>query len=158
MPTKPDGKTVELEGYKILLQHIQYEGNLIWARTTAFLTINAGWFAFLSSKATGSSGFDKVVSIYGPSIGILLSLTWFCAAIRARKYYRHWWKKLKEIEEHLPFDFFRTGGQLFEANNEKRWIYRLGRRFLGVSDLHPFLSFLTVVGWAAWFIFKLCSR
>lgn len=149
----PDAdRTLFLECYKALLQHIQYEGNLIWARTAAFLTFNTAWLGFLLSKMDTRVVHMKSWIFVGILIGVCSSLIWIAGILRARPYYKLWWMKLKDLERKIsPIDTFQTGGRLFRESimDGDKQINRHFKLYdyLSTSTFHGVLPLLFLLCW-----------
>ena len=153
-------KTVIIEGYKVLLQHIQYEGNLMWAKTAGFLTFSAAWLGLLLSHMTGSGSLPRLWLVSGALLGALGAIAWVASSMRSIPYYKLWWQKLNELEEKLqPLSVFQTGRNLFNRDVIKEspslikhfWIYR----WTNVGNIHRVLALVFLAVWIALLIYLL---
>jgi hypothetical protein len=139
MPNSNDDNYI-LECYNSLLEHIDYEGNLMWARNAAFLTLNTVGLGFILSKEVSS----LFIRLFFGVLAIFFNFMWLAVSLRANQYYDHWWRKIVDLESELPkIDTFKTGGLLFPK--KKKQLTELSDEKNTITDKHKFKSIIDKV-------------
>lgn len=156
---KRDGKSPDenlFDAYHILIQQLQFEGNLIWTRHQVFIVLNSVIFAGLSlSNRPGVPGIDIRI-IYAVSLfGTILCVLWFLTALRSQVIYRYWITQTRAIERRLDTDtnIFRDLhlahlGQVVEIGIDKeKFSFKPIERFASISRISRFVALAFMVIW-----------
>jgi len=95
--------------YRAALEHVRYEGQLLWQIFHAFLLAHTVFLSFLLNSAfrSESSGYQPAVFFPG-LLGLFLCLPWFASYLRSSAYYKFRMAQAKETE---PEDWNIIGGK-----------------------------------------------
>jgi hypothetical protein len=118
---------IRLEAYKILIDLLKYEGELIWSRTQVFLTINGAVIALLSWVWTLNGWGPIVITIGVCSISAFLNVIWVAVLRRGQVHSDYWNLQLKSLEGDLsPLTIYRELQRLREGDTVSLTIKKLG--------------------------------
>ena len=87
---------IELENFRLLIDHISGENKLFWDRFNIFTVLNS---ALLSVSFLDQVTNDAIAILSLSFFGIALSVLWFFIMARTRAYMKHWTALAREIEE-----------------------------------------------------------
>lgn len=96
--------------YQSALEHLRYEGQLLWQIFAPFLLAHTVFLAFLLPSALGSEpvvGF-RPGAFFAAVAGLLLWLPWMASYLRSSRYYDFRMAQAKEAE---PCDWNLLGGR-----------------------------------------------
>jgi len=131
---KMDKDEKDIEKYKITLELLKYEGEMLWQILTVYMLVNTIIIGFVSQiKVDNVTIFTfKPILFFAGVFGLLLTLPWLGTFIRNSEYYHFRMAQAKQAE---PKDWrlLRDQGQKFAQgdqitiNNEKFQIICLGK-------------------------------
>jgi hypothetical protein len=85
-------------GYQVASNLMIFEGNIIWARTAAFLVAHSIIIAISALNASNKP--PEQVLTYGlPAAGLLFCAVWYFVTRRGFDYFRYWILSARELEE-----------------------------------------------------------
>lgn len=136
-PETATWKASEAE-YNALVQMAQYEGNLRWTITGAFLLTEALLLGLLGPVAADppDSGTGGAVLIIGGLAGMIVGLVWALAVRRHTAYYTLRIHQARELEKHLGFRALTDGAELVENGTLSSAPTFPKNRRLGPIDKH----------------------
>lgn len=144
--------------YQSVLEHVRYEGQLLWQIFGSFLLAHTVFLAFLLHSALGS---EQIVGYHpGPFFaalaGLLLCVPWAASYLRSSAYYIFRMAQAKEAEP-PNWDIIRRTGEKFAAGKKVtvgRKTYRIGwlARVLRTKRSVPLLIVVFVMIYLTLFI------
>ena len=117
------------EEYIQLNQNLRHYHNQRFAQLTLWLAITAGLMSALFSK---SYVVPSIANMALKLIGIIASIVFWIMDRRMVDHWRHFWKRLQEIEPELEF---------------RMWLDRPKRKWLGSTNATWFLYGTIIVFW-----------
>jgi hypothetical protein len=152
-------KTEDLERYKVAIEHVRYEGQLLWQIFGSFLLTHTIFMAFLLQAATGNAQIipSYRLGMFIASIaGMVLCIPWAGSYARSSAFYIFRMAQARQVE---PKDWTLVGkdGENFSSGNivilgaEQYQIFWLARIFRTQRSV-PFLIFFFFLIYLAFFI------
>lgn len=78
----------ECDRYNAALEHVRYEGQLLWQIFGAFLLAHTIFLAFLLPSAAESARWHSAPAVFWPCVvGLTLCVPWFATYFRSSAYY-----------------------------------------------------------------------
>lgn len=150
--SKPNDK------YQSALEHVRYEGQLLWQIFGSFLLAHTVFLAFLLHSALGS---EQIVGyrpgpFFAALAGLLLCIPWAASYLRSSAYYLFRMAQAKEAEP-PNWDIIKGTGEKFASGEEVKVggrTYRIGwlARILRTKISVPLLIFFFVIIYLTLFI------
>lgn len=117
--------------YRIALEQVRYEGQLLWQIFGAFLLAHTVFLAFLLQSAFNGDSPGYRLSVFFPGLlGLFLCLPWFASYLRSSDYYIFRMAQAKEAEPE-DWNIIRGNGEVFSKGDS----VEIGGRFYRVNWL-----------------------
>lgn len=159
MPTTKNGqKILNWESYRLLVDLVKHEEQMLWSRTQLFFILNSAFVAILgyggSQKLDGlltTPALFKLVCFYG----VFTSVLWPVLLKRTVDFYDHWVEQLKFLESTypVPIKTFQLADEYFVKGRITLGghTFEMGR-FAKLLRIHQILTLIPLVFLVMWLL------
>jgi len=150
-----ENKNKSEDKYQSALEHVRYEGQLLWQIFGAFLLAHTVFLAFLLQSALGREqivGYSSG-SFFASLVGFLLCIPWIASYLRSSAYYEFRMAQAKEAEPD-SWNLLKRNGEKFAEGEEVtigekkyrvRWFSRVLRTKRSVPLLIAFFIIIYLI-------------
>ncbi len=110
----------DLDPYQVILEHVRYEGQLLWQIYGNFLLVHTIFMAFLLQAAFGNSqatSGNRPGAVATSILGLILCIPWLATYLRASDYYAFRMAQARATEP-WEWNFLKGAGQKFAEGKE----------------------------------------